>query len=396
MKKESKITIIVSIIALAVVLIGVTTAYLSARITGLESASTISLSSGRMQIVYAEGDENVVASHIYPREEAWVTKTFTMTAYNTTSNPMIYNLGLNISKNTFPNFYLSYELNLIDSTGGVPIESTEGFINGDGFFRFGTGSFRSANGEKHEYELKIYFKDNGNNQNDAQKAELNAKVSIIDGEAISYDFRILNAPKNGHAFDLGEDVSLQFTIKHNGSTTITNVNIVNEENGDEWNPGDIEPGESLSLPTEYSIMETDLDNELILHTVVTYDNGSHTEELTIPTESVRKQLDVIITPTSMPANEVAYAVGEMVTFQIWLENNGNVTFDNINIYKRLKNNTNIVPIESIVPGANMAASNHDYTIMPEDVGQVLVFTVTATSDDGTTATASYNIPVVSS
>ena len=126
MKKESKITIIVSIIALAVVLIGVTTAYLSARITGLESASTISLSSGRMQIVYAEGDENVVASHIYPREEAWVTKTFTMTAYNTTSNPMIYNLGLNISKNTFPNFYLSYELNLIDSTGGVPIESTEG------------------------------------------------------------------------------------------------------------------------------------------------------------------------------------------------------------------------------------------------------------------------------
>ena len=97
MKKESKITIIVSIIALAVVLIGVTTAYLSARITGLESASTISLSSGRMQIVYAEGDENVVASHIYPREEAWVTKTFTMTAYNTTSNPMIYNVTFAIS-----------------------------------------------------------------------------------------------------------------------------------------------------------------------------------------------------------------------------------------------------------------------------------------------------------
>ena len=64
--------------------------------------------------------------------------------------------------------------------------------------------------------------------------------------------------------------------------------------------------------------------------------------------------------------------------------------------KPIKNNTNIVPIESIVPGANMAASNHDYTIMPEDVGQVLVFTVTATSEDGTTATASYNIPVVSS
>ena len=59
MDKKAKNTIIVSVIALALVLIGVTYAYFSARITGLESASTISLTAGRMGIVYSEGDEAV-------------------------------------------------------------------------------------------------------------------------------------------------------------------------------------------------------------------------------------------------------------------------------------------------------------------------------------------------
>ena len=68
MDKRSKNTMIVSVIALALVLIGVTYAYFSARITGLESASTISLTTGRMGIQYSEDDATVTASNIYPRE----------------------------------------------------------------------------------------------------------------------------------------------------------------------------------------------------------------------------------------------------------------------------------------------------------------------------------------
>ncbi len=396
MKKENKITIIVSIIALAVVLIGVTTAYLSARITGLESASIISLTSGRMQIVYTEGDENVVASHIYPKEEPWVTKTFTMTAYNTTNEPMIYNLGLNITTNTFPNYYLSYELTLLNSTGGNPIDSAEGFINGDGFYKFGTGSFRSANGEKHEYELKIFFKDNGNNQNDAQRAELNAKVSIIDGEAISYDFRITNAPSNGHAFDLGEDVEMEFSINNNGSTTLTVDDVESYLGGDSFGTFDVDSGETVSLNLKYTIMESDLDNNISEQMIVTIGTNTNTYELSIPTESVRKLLSVKLTPTSRPANGVSYTAGETVTINIQVKNSGNITFYDLTTSANLKNASTTYPTATLTPEANNADFNYNYTIMPEDIGQVLNFTVTSTSADGTTANASYTIPVASS
>ena len=56
MDKKTKNSIIISITAVALVLAGVTYAYFSARLTGLESASTISLTAGRMGIQYSEGD----------------------------------------------------------------------------------------------------------------------------------------------------------------------------------------------------------------------------------------------------------------------------------------------------------------------------------------------------
>ena len=179
MNKKSKNTMIVSVIALALVLIGVTYAYFSARITGLESASTISLTAGRMGIQYSEGDENVTFTNIYPREEAWVTKTFTLTGYNTTDQPMKYDIGLNVITNTFPNNYLTYDLTLLSGNNGTPVASKTGVsINGTGKIKIGVGTFVQANGAVHSYELKIYFKDNGQDQNDAQEAVFNAKIFV--------------------------------------------------------------------------------------------------------------------------------------------------------------------------------------------------------------------------
>ena len=179
MEKKSKNTIIVSIIALAIVLVGVTYAYFSARITGLESASMLSLTAGRMGIVYSEGNENVTFSNIYPKEEAWATKTFALTGYNTTNLDMEYNLGLNIITNTFTNGYLTYDLTLVSGSNGTPVASkTNQPLNGTGKISFGMGSFIAANGDSHNYELKIYFKDNGLDQNDSQNAVFNGKIYV--------------------------------------------------------------------------------------------------------------------------------------------------------------------------------------------------------------------------
>ena len=213
MDKKSRNTIIVSIVALAIVLITVTYAYFSARITGIESASTISLTAGTMGIVYTEGNENVTLNNIYPREEAWVTKTFTLTGYNTTATNMTYDLGLNIITNTFPDDYLTYDLTMVSSTNGTPIATKTGYvINGTGTLRFGTGTFTNADGDTHNYELKIYFKDSGEDQNDAQEAIFNANITVTERGGLT---PVNNFVYNGTVQNGTSIVNTQFEYRYN-------------------------------------------------------------------------------------------------------------------------------------------------------------------------------------
>ena len=211
MKNRERKVLIVSIIALVLVLIGVTYAYFSARITGLESASTISLTAGRMAIQYSEGDENVIMNNIYPRSEEWVTKTITLTGWNTTDQNMSYNLNLNVITNTFPNNYLTYDLTVLQSTNGTPVSAKTGVvINGTGEILIGKGTFTQANGDVHRYELKIYFKDNGLDQNDAQEAVFNAKINIgekkvIVNDCIAYAYDIVS-------YDINYDTCMDLIV----------------------------------------------------------------------------------------------------------------------------------------------------------------------------------------
>ncbi len=225
MDKKAKNTMIVSVIALALVLIGVTYAYFSARITGLESASTISLTAGRMGIQYSEDDATVSVSNIYPREEAWITKQITLTGYNTTNQEMKYELGLNIVNNTFKGGQLTFDLTGV-GTNGTKIADITGksITKTSGFYKFGTGIFLQSDGETHVYTLKIYFKDNGKDQNMNQEAVFNAKIDVREyGSNIATatqnhngkhcytdDYVEGQAPTNGTEY-----VNGQYTYKYN-------------------------------------------------------------------------------------------------------------------------------------------------------------------------------------
>ena len=181
MDKKSRNTIIISIVALAIVLITVTYAYFSARITGIESASTISLSAGTMTIVYAEGNEEIIMSGIYPRDEAWVIKTFTLIGNNSTAIDMEYEVGLNITANTFKGGQLTYSLESGENNVGISMSVVEdkSLIGQNRIQKIGRGSFPGAttNGIQ-EYTLKIFFKDNGLNQNINQGAVFSAKIVV--------------------------------------------------------------------------------------------------------------------------------------------------------------------------------------------------------------------------
>ena len=189
MENKNKKVLIISLIALILVVAGASYAYFSARITGLESASTLSMTAGTLGIHYAEGDEDISVSYIYPKEEAWLTKTFTLTGTNTTELKMKYKVGLNIINNEFTSDALTYDLTHETVSNGKAISEQTGrrIKNGTNVKQyFGEGYFTNTNGTgiDHEYELKIYFKDNGKDQNINQGKAFNAKIFIEEGSVI--------------------------------------------------------------------------------------------------------------------------------------------------------------------------------------------------------------------
>ncbi|HAH18980.1 MAG TPA: hypothetical protein DCL29_08285, partial [Eubacterium sp.] len=189
MERKNKRVLIISLIALILVVAGASYAYFSARITGLESASTLSMTAGTLGIHYTEGNEEVSMNNIYPKEEAWLTKTFTLTGTNTTELKMKYKVGLNIISNEFTSDALTYDLTHEAVTNGKAISEQTGRMIKSGTNvkqYFGEGYFTNTAGVgiDHEYELKIYFKDNGLDQNINQGKVFNAKIFVEEGSVI--------------------------------------------------------------------------------------------------------------------------------------------------------------------------------------------------------------------
>ena len=78
MEKKQKLIILLIALSLVLVCTGLSFAFFTS-ISNNESASTIYAKGGTMNIVYANGSGNIVMENIYPKEEEWVNKTFTVT-----------------------------------------------------------------------------------------------------------------------------------------------------------------------------------------------------------------------------------------------------------------------------------------------------------------------------
>lgn len=109
MNKKQKITIIAIAFALILVFSGITYAYFTS-FTPSETGSTIVAKGGTMNIVYANGSGNITMENIYPKEEAWVNKVFTITGENSTELAMSYKIYLQTTSNSFNLGDLTYSI----------------------------------------------------------------------------------------------------------------------------------------------------------------------------------------------------------------------------------------------------------------------------------------------
>ena len=184
--KEKNVKALILIVVLTLMIsVGLSYSFFSARISGTESESTIVMEAGSLSIEYTDLSNVISVSKVYPREEAWVTKEFKVTGTNTTNLVLFYKIKIVLDNNEFEGLGLSYSLES-ENTGNngniIPSISKE-YIGKDDI-NLGQGYFinTGTTPKEHKYTLKIYLKENGEDQNYLQGAKFAAHIEIEAGD----------------------------------------------------------------------------------------------------------------------------------------------------------------------------------------------------------------------
>lgn len=190
MEDKSK-TVIVSIIGtiltIAIVSLGVTYAFFSANISGSESGSTIVAEAGIMQIAVTGGN-NVTAENIMPdNDNPWGTKTITLTGTNTTEKSMSYKIKLVVDNNEFKKANMQYTLTSTNTgNNGAVITSVTTATDitaavGASQVLGGTtqvGYFLNASNVAHTYVLKLFYPETNTDQSEDMGAKFAAHIVV--------------------------------------------------------------------------------------------------------------------------------------------------------------------------------------------------------------------------
>ena len=188
MINKNKITLIISfVLSLLLITKGLSFAYFTANITNTEDSTTIYASGGVMNIHY-DGGENINTPNIFPSNEPFATKNFTLTGKSTTSDNMNYHIMLVIEENTFTNYALQYKLTSTNTNNNgevAPSIDKIGINTGSREIFLGNGFFESpADNKLHSYSLELYFPDTTKDQNEDMDKTFKAFVQIRPEEYI--------------------------------------------------------------------------------------------------------------------------------------------------------------------------------------------------------------------
>ena len=195
MDKKKIITIsLFSIFLLLGAILSIAYAYFKARVSNLESSSTISIEAGEMSITYEGITGLITANKIVPN---WsTTKTFTLKGINNTQannvnndNNLYYKIGIVVDNNTFSEGAITYTLNKdsSSSSNGQMDDNKKGAIPSSGTKFIATGYFSETSTEvSHTYNLTIAFPDTGEDQSEDQGASFACPVTVEQGTNSAY------------------------------------------------------------------------------------------------------------------------------------------------------------------------------------------------------------------
>lgn len=197
-KNNTVMLTIIGIATLLIAVVGATFAYFSAQVSGLDKQQEDVIKSATVGTTFIGGTE-VTAANIYPKEEAWGTKKFSITSNSSTGVTTNYNISLVIDANdsadgvtpnkTFESGALSYTLTGTESgasTAGT-LASSDGEkaiteLSAGKSILLGKATINGNKGQTvtQAYELTFFFKDTGKDQNANQGAQFKAHIVISD------------------------------------------------------------------------------------------------------------------------------------------------------------------------------------------------------------------------
>lgn len=198
-KNNTVMLTIIGIATLLIAVVGATFAYFSATLTGISDEKEYTVRSATVGTQF-NGGADITATGIYPKEEAWGTKTFSIKTTSTKGVSTKYRISLVIDDNDttadetisdgaghikrFQANALSYTLTAIEAnaaTKGTMPTATETQIadpSQDIVFGEATIYGNDAIEVTQTYTLSMFFKDTGTDQNANQGAQFKGHIAI--------------------------------------------------------------------------------------------------------------------------------------------------------------------------------------------------------------------------
>ena len=205
---------------------------------------------------------------------------------------------------------------------------------------------------------------------------------------------ISNKPADGKAFKLGETIEYTITVKNDGNVTYKNVAVNDKITGLQETIATLGVGETKTFTTSYVVTEKDILAGVFENTVVAEGNpvpdpkdpdnpkvpaGEDTESTGTkddpdnpnpPIEDPNPHMNVVKTTTSTPAVEKGYKLGEEISYEITVTNDGNLSLTDLVVTDELTGDEWTIP--SLAVGAKETFTT-SYVVTEDDIlaGKVL-------------------------
>ena len=198
-------------------------------------------------------------------------------------------------------------------------------------------------------------------------------------------------PANENAYALGEKITYKITAVNDGNQRLTDVTITDALTGDSWGAiPKLAQGETTVVgTTSYTVSEDDVRAGKVINvvtaTATTPDPAGVKVEDGVKEDAVVKaepSLSVIKTITS--ENEGGYGLGDEISYEITVTNNGNLTVDDITVTDALTGEE--WTIDSLTPDADPVKYATTHKVTEDDIleGEVVNTAVASgTASDGT-------------